>query len=327
MNTKLFLKHTTTTKSFWIGLLSLWTMLACTQNRTSPPPPSELPSVFVSILGIAQDAGYPQAGCLKDCCQAVYKDRTKARKAVCLGIVDQIGKTSWMIEASPNFPAQYYELQHMALQNDFGGIWLTHAHIGHYSGLVHLGREAMGTQQVPVYTMPRMQHFLDTNGPWSQLVKLQNILLKPIQADTSYILNSQIAIEPILVPHREEFSETVGYIVRGPDKSLLFIPDIDKWDRWERDIRDYIAKVDYALLDATFFQNGEIPGRDMSEIPHPFVEESLTLFQDLSATEKAKIYFIHFNHTNPLLQSGSAERQIVLDAGMNIAEEGMLLEL
>ncbi|MFK7920409.1 MAG: MBL fold metallo-hydrolase [Bacteroidia bacterium] len=302
-------------------------MLACTQNRTSTPPPSQLPTIFVSVLGIAQDAGYPQAGCNKDCCQAVYKDRTKARKAVCLGIVDQIGKTSWMIEASPEFPAQYHKLQHMALQNDFGGIWLTHAHIGHYSGLVHLGREAMGAQQVPVYTMPRMQHFLDTNGPWSQLIKLQNILLKPIQADTSYILNSQIAIEPISVPHRDEFSETVGYIVRGPDKSLLFIPDIDKWDRWERDIRDYIAQVDYALLDATFFQNGEIPGRDMSEIPHPFVEESLALFQDLSPAEKAKIYFIHFNHTNPLLRSGSAERQIVLDAGMNIAEEGMLLGL
>lgn len=306
-----------------IGLLLIFALSACTQNRTKP----QSPSTYVSVLGIAQDAGYPQAGCRKDCCQAVYKDRNKARKAVCLGIVDQIGKISWMIEASPEFPAQYHDLQHLAPQNQFGGIWLTHAHIGHYSGLVHLGREAMGAQQVPVYTMPRMQQFLDTNGPWSQLVKLQNILLQPIQADTSYILNSQIAIEPILVPHRDEFSETVGYIVQGPVKKLLFIPDIDKWSRWDRDIRDYISKVDYALLDATFFQNGEIPGRDMSEIPHPFVEESLALFADMPSETKAKIYFIHFNHTNPLLQAGSAERQVVLDAGMKIAEEGMILGL
>ena len=302
-------------------------VLACTQNRTKSSSPPKHPQTFVSILGIAQDAGYPQAGCQKDCCQAVYKDRSKARKAVCLGIVDQIGKTSWMIEASPEFPAQYHDLQQLAPQNQFGGIWLTHAHIGHYSGLVHLGREVMGANQVPVYTMPRMQQFLDTNGPWSQLVKLQNILLQPIQADSSYILNSQIAIEPILVPHRDEFSETVAYIVRGPSKSLLFIPDIDKWSRWERDIREYIHQVDYALLDATFFQNGEIPGRDMSEIPHPFVEESLALFADLPSEAKAKVHFIHFNHTNPLLQAGSAERQIVLDAGMNISEEGMVLAL
>ncbi|MEM6345858.1 MAG: MBL fold metallo-hydrolase [Bacteroidota bacterium] len=327
MNTKLCLKHPLTAICLCATLFMIMAMLACTQNRTKPLSPPKHPQTFVSILGIAQDAGYPQAGCLKDCCQAVYKDRSKARRAVCLGIVDQIGKTSWMIEASPEFPSQYHDLQQLAPQNQFGGIWLTHAHIGHYSGLMHLGREVMGAKRVPVYTMPRMKQFLDTNGPWSQLVKLQNIDLQRIKADTSYILNSQIAIEPILVPHRGEFSETVGYIVRGPAKSLLFIPDIDKWSHWERDIRDYIHQVDYALLDATFFQNGEIPGRDMSEIPHPFVEESLVLFADLPAKDKAKIHFLHFNHTNPLLQAGSAERQIVFDAGMNISEEGMVLAL
>ncbi|MEL6590208.1 MAG: MBL fold metallo-hydrolase [Bacteroidota bacterium] len=302
-------------------------LMACSQNRTSPKQDLPLPSVFVSVLGIAQDAGYPQAGCRKACCQRVYRGEQEAQSPVCLGIVDQIGKISWMIDASPDFPAQYYDLGNFARQNQFGGIWLTHAHIGHYTGLIHLGREVMGARQVPVYTMPRMQHFLDSQAPWSQLVSLQNISLKPIQADSTYILNSQIAIEPVQVPHRSEFSETVGYRISGPTKSLLFIPDIDKWTDWDRDIRDYIAKVDYALLDGTFFANGEIPGRDMSEIPHPFIEESLKLFNTLSPDLRSRIYFTHFNHTNPVLNPGSAERQTLLDEGYRVAEEGMVLAL
>ncbi len=125
----------------------------------------------------------------------------------------------------------------------------------------------------------------------------------------------------LLVPHRDEFSETVGFFIEGPNKSALFIPDIDKWQLWDQNIKKWIKKVDYAFLDGTFYQNGEIPGRDMSEIPHPFIEESLELFEKLPAKEKEKVYFIHFNHTNPVLNSSSAAYQEVIKKGLNIARE------
>ena len=134
-------------------------------------------------------------------------------------------------------------------------------------------------------------------------------------------------VTPFLVPHRDEFSETVGYKISGPAKTVLFIPDIDKWHLWKKSIVEEISKVDYAFLDATFYDAAEIDNRDISEIPHPFVIESLALFGKLPDTEKKKIYFIHFNHTNPLLDSSNPEREYLKEKGFQIAEYGQLLSL
>jgi pyrroloquinoline quinone biosynthesis protein B len=201
-------------------------------------------------------------------------------------------------------------------------IFLTHAHIGHYTGLMYLGKEAMNAQQVPVYVYPKMQVFIENNGPWSQLVSNKNIVLKTMQTNKLQQLNSQLSVLPFQVPHRDEFSETVGYQINGQEKSALFIPDIDKWEKWETSIIDAIQKVDYAFIDATFFSGKEIQARDISEIPHPFVIESIELFGKLSPTEKAKIHFIHMNHTNPLLKPKSFESKKVEALGFNIARTG-----
>jgi len=169
--------------------------------------------------------------------------------------------------------------------------------------LMMLGREAMGASNVPVYVMPKMKNFLEQNGPWSQLVALENIDLQEINEREKIKITSEINVEALRVPHRDEFSETVGYKVSGPENKMLFVPDIDKWEKWERDILQEIKAVDYAFLDGTFFRDGEIPGRDMSEIPHPFIQESMRYFEVLSEQERRKIFFIHLNHTNPLLWS------------------------
>ena len=281
---------------------------------------------YLVVLGIAQDAGYPQASCKKDCCKAVWKDLSKRKMVSCLGLVNPSEGKGFIFDATPDFKNQLNILQknhHV----DLGGIFLTHGHMGHYTGLMHLGREAMGTKDVPVYAMSRMGNYLKTNGPWSQLVKLKNIALRKLEDKTAVALASEIQVTPILVPHRDEFSETVGFFMNGKNKSAVFIPDIDKWNKWDADIVEIIKTVDIALLDGTFFENGEIPGRDMSLIPHPFMEESMKLFEGLSKEDKAKIHFIHFNHTNPVLKEGSVAREEVLAKGFRIAEEGMMFDL
>ena len=182
----------------------------------------------------------------------------------------------------------------------------------------------MGTDNLPVFAMPKMKTFLEENGPWSQLVRLENINIKALKSDSTFNLNENIKIKPFLVPHRDEFSETVGYEITINNKSLIFIPDIDKWEKWETNITELIKKVDYAFLDATFYKNGELK-RDMSEIPHPFVEESMELFSSLSDADKQKIHFIHFNHTNPLLIEESSAQKEVFEKGFNLAKEGQLI--
>ena len=202
---------------------------------------------------------------------------------------------------------------------------MTHAHIGHYSGLIHLGREVMGSSAIPVYTMPKMSNFLSNNGPWNQLINLNNINIKKLKDGKQIKLNDQISITPFIVPHRDEYSETVGFQINGPKKSMIYIPDIDKWQKWDQNIVDIINKNDLAMIDGSFYQNGEIPGRDMSEIPHPFIVESMDLMRSIAKNNK--IYFIHLNHTNPALVQDSAAQKEIINSGFNIAEFGMILNL
>lgn len=250
------------------------------------------------------------------------------RGAASLGLIDPQANKKYVFEATPNFPEQLYqlELEAPAAQYSLAGIFLTHAHIGHYTGLMYLGHEAMGASGVNVYAMPRMAQYLQTNGPWSQLVDYKNIVITPLQEGVANKLG-QLTVEPFLVPHRDEFSETVGYRISGPNKSALFIPDINKWSEWEVDLSGMLATVDYALLDATFYADGELPGRDMSKVPHPFVVETMQDLQALPAAERNKVWFIHFNHSNPLLDADSEQSQQVRANGFNIAVEGLRLDL
>jgi pyrroloquinoline quinone biosynthesis protein B len=188
------------------------------------------------------------------------------------------------------------------------------------------GHEAMGTSAIPVFAMPRFKSFLETNGPWSQLVELNNIELMPLENQREQRLGT-ITVIPFTVPHRDEYSETVGYRILGPNKSAIFIPDINKWSIWDTDITELIKEVDYALLDATFYKDGELGNRDMSQIPHPFVTESMALFGNFTPEQRNKVWFIHFNHTNPLLNEESEQAQFVRSEGFNVAREGIRLPL
>jgi len=283
-------------------------------------------SQYVTVLGIAQDGGYPQAGCNAEHCMRHWRGEEKKRQVVSLGLTDQASGQNWLFEATPDFTDQLQQLQQASGSSNLSGIFLTHAHMGHYAGLLQLGREAMGAQGMPVYVMPKMKEFLETNAPWSQLVSLGNIKLILMEADKSIQLASNLRVTPMKVPHRDEFSETVGFRIETAEKSLLFIPDIDKWPLWERDIRAEVARVDVALLDATFYEDGELPNRNMSEIPHPFVSETISLFAPLSESERRKVKFIHFNHTNPLIFEG-LEREQVKNLGFGVATEGERIEL
>lgn len=315
--------------SFIVAFLVL---TACKTKGNSPAEKTEksLPEKFLVVLGIAQDAGYPQAGCGKECCKAYREGREEKKHITCLALVDRKENKYWLFEATPDIAQQLDNVQRFTGSDSAyspNGIFITHAHIGHYAGLMQLGREAMGAKNIPVWVMPRMDSFIRHNGPWSQLVSLNNIRLNKLKKDSVVEINSSFKITPISVPHRDEFSETVGFVIQSDKKKILFIPDIDKWEKWERDISEQIKNVDVALLDGTFYRNGELPGRDMSEVPHPFVEESLQKFSSLSSAERSKIIFIHFNHTNPLLKKRSAEKDKVKKEGFGVADEGMVIGL
>ena len=283
---------------------------------------------FIYVLGVVQDAGYPQAGCYRPHCLPGWENAELRQGATSLAVVDPVANSKYLFEATPHLPEQLYNLERIAPDRRYslGGIFLTHAHIGHYTGLMFFGFESMNADSLPVYAMPRMTEYLGTNGPWSQLVTMNNIVLQELKDQQSVKL-SNVTVTPMLVPHRDEFSETVGYQIGGPNKTALFIPDINKWQIWDRSIIEEIRAVDYALVDATFFDGNELPGRNIADIPHPFVVESMELFEELAAGDKAKVWFIHLNHSNPLLNRESTAFQQVTDRGFNVAREGVRLPL
>ena len=294
----------------------------CLFNNSANSQPVNQPRLI--ILGIAQDGGYPQMGCTKQCCAPAWANDSLVRYVVSFALVDSAAHKWWLFEATPDIKYQlqlFYNLTKQRYNYLPDGIVITHAHIGHYTGLMQLGKEVMNTKDVPVYVLPRMATFLETNGPWSQLVKLKNIDIHRLKADSAFALDDAIHIETFTVPHRDEYSETAGFKITAGSKKILFIPDIDKWETWNRNIITEVKSVDIALIDGTFFSGNELPGRDMSQVPHPTVSTTMDLFKHEDAATKAKIYFIHFNHTNPLIWD-KATQQKVNSMGFNFAKQG-----
>ncbi len=319
-------------KRFWLHTFLVFVSMMVTYKIFAQNTKTSInnPATFLVVLGNAQDAGYPQIGCTKDCCKVFWQHQQSKKLITSLALVDKITNQYWLFEATPDITSQLQFVQHYTSKSTTfqpAGIFITHAHIGHYTGLMQLGREALGAKNIPVFAMPRLQQYLQSNGPWSQLVTLNNIHLQSIQADNTVAITSNISITPIVVPHRDEYSETVGFVIVTSNKKVLFIPDIDKWEKWQQSIVSEIAKVDVALIDGTFYASDELPSRDMKEIPHPFVVESVALFSNLPQKEKDKIYFIHFNHTNPLLNPKSKQRKELLLKGFKAADQGSVIGL
>ena len=302
-------------------------VIGCTTNDVAINKTNQAKQ-YITILGTAQDGGFPHIGCQKKCCDDFYKGILPKQQVVSLGLVDKESQQKFLFEATPDISTQLADLEknHLKTNTIIDGVFMTHAHMGHYAGLLYFGKEALGKKDIPVYAMPKMKEFLSNNGPWSQLVTTQNIVFLDLQKDSIVPLSNALKVTPFLVPHRDEFSETVGYKIEGNTNSALFIPDINKWSLWEKNIVEEVKKVDYAFIDATFFKEGEI-NRPMSEVPHPFIEETVALFENESLATKNKVIFIHFNHTNPALQSNSKERNDLELLGFRFATEGQRFKL
>ncbi len=286
--------------------------------------------ITLFVLGVAQDAGKPQIANPDD---SAWAEPSLRRLATALAVIDDRGaeRRRYLFEATPDIKQQLQRLdEEFPVDRRVGldGIFLTHAHIGHYVGLMHIGYEAANADDTPTYVMPRMAAYLRANGPWSQLVAYDNIEIKLQKDGEPQRIADGLTATPFRVPHREEFSEVVGWRIDGPEKSVLFLPDIDSWEDWDAQgvaLENMLFDVDAAYLDATFFADGELGHRDMSGIPHPRIADTMTRLADEPAATRAKVRFIHLNHTNPALDPDSAEARAVIAAGFKLAQEGETL--
>ena len=291
-------------------------------------PPIAQCSLELVVLGAGQDAGAPQIGNAND---PGWRDPDARLLATSLALVDRTAGTRYLFEATPDIGEQLHALDAIApADGDDGrlgldGIFLTHAHIGHYAGLMMLGFESASTKGVPVFAMERMTTFLAANGPWSQLLDLGNIALATLEPDRATIVGGDLAVFPMRVPHRDEFSETVGYSVSTQGKRFFFLPDIDSLSAWQAmggpSLEAIVEAHDLVFLDSTFYDDGELE-RDMSAIPHPRTKATMAALAHLPADERARVHFIHYNHSNPIRDAASPQSQAVAQAGFRVARRG-----
>lgn len=302
--------------------------------------------VEVTVLGMAQDGGRPQPSCYKSCCAALTQ--ADVRYPVALGVVD--GTIIHLFETSRYLGEQLRFLWKLPASNipeNIDHVWITHAHWGHIDGLGLFGRETMNCKGVRLHVSESMASLIRRSPSWNAMVDqgvfLIDVFPNPTDlkivvkyaSDQTTTTSSALSIEPIPIPHRAELSDTHAFVIRGPHKSLLFLPDHDTWEKtlsFHRctSIRQFLQsfRIDIALLDGTFWSYEELGNiRDQSQVPHPPVSETITLLGTRNPEQDPVIYFTHLNHTNPLYDSGSVQYQTLLDMGWDVAYQGMTFTL
>lgn len=325
------------THTFTTLILLALALVGC--RDPSPPSPalvsaSSPSGPHVRVLGIAQDGGLPHTACRCPRCEAAREDPSRASGVASLGVVAPKAGHVYLVDATPDITAQLSLLDDARDAKPGGvdrapidGVFLTHAHVGHYLGLAHFGFEAVSTKDVPVWASASMGAFLRDNAPWDQLVKQQNITLRLAKPDVAIALDDGVQVTPIEVPHRAEYTDTLGYIIAGPNRRILYIPDCSPWHAWKTPVLPHFDAVDVALIDATFYSGDELPGRDLTKIGHPLMVDTMDLLQSRVDAKKLEVWFIHLNHSNPALEPGSEARATLERRGFHVARAGLDLPL
>ncbi len=289
---------------------------------------------YVLVLGTAQDGGLPHAACRCTRCDAARRDPERRRAIASLAVVIPATRETYLIDATPDVREQLDALPRRDPSAAGGvdraplsGVLLTHAHLGHYTGLSFFGFEAIHTQGLPVFCTPRMARYLRENGPWSQLVGLGNVALREVLPGAPFPLGPGVTARAVPVPHRDEFSDTVGFILEGPSRRTLYIPDTEPWERWASPVEELLQDVDLAILDGTFYSTDELPGRDVASIGHPLIASTMDRLEALVASGSTRVVFTHLNHSNPALDPGSEERKELERRGFAVLEDGDVLPL
>ena len=297
-------------------------------------PPSQVVEsgeVKLVILGTSQDGGVPQAGCGCSNCSMAIEDPSLRLHPVSCAIRGSDGSIH-IIEATRSL-AEQLSIAASALGEGRTvlpeTVCLTHSHLGHIDGLGQFGNEAMGLENVPLFASESVQSSLRDRYVLSPFRAIGFTPGHPFYPSEG----CGFTYTMVPVPHRDEVSDTHAVLIRGPMSSLLFLPDHDGWSgtldsAGAADLRGWLGSlgVEFALLDGTFWDSKELPGRDMSQIPHPPIDETLERLGD-RVDGDPEIMFFHLNHTNPVLGRGSVEREKVISMGWSIAEQGSMIVL
>ena len=271
------------------------------------------------ILGIAQDGGVPHPGCYCNTCRYYWGNQIVLSPSS-LAIIEE--KRLHLIDVTRNLDRQLREVGNRNITD----IWLTHGHIGHIDGIGLFGKEVMNEKNIKLHASESMIELILNTPKWNKLVEEKTLIPTQFKSNEAIQVSENLQITPIQVPHRDELTDTHAFVIKGPEKSLLYIPDHDSWEETlymvkQKSVDEWFVSlgIDIVLMDGTFWSKNELSRQ--SDVPHPPIEDSLERLNDLNRKD-LEVFFIHLNHTNPLLIPESDETKLLLDSGCKIPIEG-----
>ena len=274
--------------------------------------------IRIRILGSAAGGGLPQWNCLCANCAAARNGEIAPQTQSSVA-VSADNQRWFLVNASPDLPRQIestpaLQPQPGSLRNSpIAGVLLTNADLDHTLGLLLLRQ-----QQTPVlvYASDATRSALD----WLELLlhPFGGTKWRTASGDFNSLSNG-LAFRAI------ELHKSNAFQLRDEvsGRAALIAPVVGELTA---ELRDAVDTSDVILFDGTFWNDDELRAvrrgaRSAREMNHlPISDSSLALLRHSPA--RRKIY-MHINNTNPILMSGSRERALVQQAGIEIACDGL----
>jgi pyrroloquinoline quinone biosynthesis protein B len=304
--------------------------------------------MHVRVLGAAAGGGFPQWNCNCRNCDGVRSGAIRARPRTQSSIAVSGDGVEWVLcNASPDVLAQirgFAALQPARRLRDTGirAVVLIDAQIDHTAGLLLLREGA----PLDVYCTPQVRDDLTGGHPVFRVLEhFCGVDWHPIGADpkvafsvdgapglafTAVPLKSK---PPPYSPHRHEPRAGDNIGLRVVDlrtrRSLFYAPGLAEI---EPHVRGFLAEADCLMLDGTFWSDDELIRLGVStqraaDMGHLAQRGPGGMLETLTSVPARRKVLIHINNTNPILDEGSPERAQVDAAGIEVAYDGMEIEL
>lgn len=266
----------------------------------------------VEVLGNTQDGGVPHLECSCDLCSKARENPEEAKHNASIMVKDSDEEDSfrYLIDATP-------DVRYQITGEYLDGVFISHGHLGHITGLLQFGEEGCNKTDLPLYVSDKTENYIRKNDPFRLLIDKGNVEIMNFNDEDEVDIRGG-CIEAFEAKHNRVNTDTLSFMIHGEEKTLFYIADIHEWTEKTLNL---MQKADIAIVDGTFWNEEEIERYE--EVPHPVMKETMHLAEGWDTD----IYFTHLNHTNPALREDTDERQEIQERGFGVVEEGMEFEL
>ena len=301
----------------------------------------------VRVLGSGAGGGFPQWNCNCHNCHRLRHNTMNGKARSQSSIAVSTDNKNWLlINTSPDIRSQleaFPAIQPKEGIRDTGikAILLIDSQIDHTTGMLML-REG---KPLEVYCTDMVKQDLSTGFPLFTMLKdycTVNHHAIPVDGssftipaieDLRFYTQALKSKAPPYLPHRHDPHEgdNIGVIIEqiSTGKKVFYSPGLGEI---EPHVMTAMQEVDCLLVDGTFWTDDEMCTQNIShkkarEIGHLPQSGPGGMIEVLSGVAKARKILIHINNTNPILDDDSEQRKILDAAGIEVAYDGLEIDL